>query len=176
LNVANVVLYPPIHSIIHSYTQSWVKRTFIERWLEGIGHKSKSKILLATPTRRQALVSLVLYTASVLRFPLAATNSKGPESFRFQGLLIGAARGNRTLQVQYPNWPDCSFHSNLAQSGFDSTEISSQLISSLPHQQKRPRRAFFVVVRPEGIEPSTNPWQGLIIPLNHGRSFIYLVL
>ncbi len=30
-------------------------------------------------------------------------------------------------------------------------------------------------VRPEGIEPSTNPWQGLIIPLNHGRN-INLVL
>jgi hypothetical protein len=31
--------------------------------------------------------------------------------------------------------------------------------------------AFFYGVRPEGIEPSTNPWQGLIIPLNHGRNY-----
>ena len=30
-------------------------------------------------------------------------------------------------------------------------------------------------VRPGVIETPTNPWQGLIIPLNHGR-FIFLIL
>ncbi len=31
-----------------------------------------------------------------------------------------------------------------------------------------------IFVRPGRIELPTNPWQGLIIPLNHGRSFMPL--
>jgi hypothetical protein len=34
----------------------------------------------------------------------------------------------------------------------------------------------FSFVRPERIELSTNPWQGLIIPLNHGRKYAVLEL
>lgn len=31
------------------------------------------------------------------------------------------------------------------------------------------------LVRPGVIETPTNPWQGLVIPLNHGRIFIFAI-
>lgn len=63
---------------------------------------------------------------------------------------------------------------NLAQSGFDSAQTSSQFVCSLCARTKKALKGlFFVLVRPEGIEPSTNPWQGLIIPLNHGRKLYF---
>ena len=39
--------------------------------------------------------------------------------------------------------------------------------------EKTPLRAS-LCVRPGVIETPTNPWQGLVIPLNHGRIYIYL--
>ncbi len=89
------------------YSKKRLQALFTKVRPEGIGHKSLLSVALATPPRRQALASLVLYTGYGFRFPLAATNSKGSESIHFLSLLIGAARGNRTLQVQYPNWLDC---------------------------------------------------------------------
>ncbi len=39
------------------------------------------------------------------------------------------------------------------------------------YYKSRSKPAFIVTVRPGGIGPPTNPWQGLVIPLNHGRGY-----
>lgn len=42
--------------------------------------------------------------------------------------------------------------------------------------KKDPGKGLFSYVRPERIELSTKPWQGLIIPLNHGRNINFSAL
>ena len=46
------------------------------------------------------------------------------------------------------------------------------ILSGYYKRQRPEKLSLFgpaVLVRPERIELSTNPWQGLVIPLNHGR-------
>lgn len=69
--------------------------------LSGIGHKLLGLLVLhvhyatqvlATPTRRQALASLVLYTTSVFRFPIPTSKNTIVQRFALCALFLGDYR------------------------------------------------------------------------------------
>ena len=68
--------------------------------------------------------------------------------------LLVLATGNRTLQVQYPDWREYA-----TQSGFDPyTRVTPD---SLGRTNKKDGLSRFLFVRPVGIEPTTLSLRGI---------------
>ena len=69
---------------------------------------------------------------------------------------------NRNVPFQYTFWLFVRISSKIAQKLFDSPTTATRKTGTKP--------VFLVAVRPGRIELPNRPWQGRVIPLNHGRS------
>ncbi len=64
-------------------------------------------------------------------------------------------------------------HSVRMEKSFNSRAQAKQFARSLAQMKNTQNSERFSFVRVPGIEPGPNPWQGLVLPLNHTRLYGY---
>ncbi len=94
-------------------------------------------------------------------------NTKSRESN--PAFLFCVTRGKfASLQELYTFWVDCFATAH---------NLPQKLFRSPSDKKKRAHvSAPFLFVRPGVIETPTDPWQGPVIPLNHGRILTFVAL